>query len=239
MPRIRRWFPVSHDINRDPEVWALTEKFSDKALRIWLECLSIADRNEGVVTRALDDWCRAVTFLLRTHHRRTTEVVAEFLRLGWLVLDEDHKTVRVAKYAEYHQTREKIKSHKETKEVPTILPSEPSLLNSIATKKPRLEKGEPEWKEIADIIYNSDPKRFARLMQLINWAAKEMYSDLVIRAGLEKLWRALQGNTIQNWWPYARKCLEKAYTEDQQAQSIVDKREGARFVATLIKSVAK
>jgi len=47
MPRIRRWFPVSQDINSDPEVWIMRESIGEKALSIWLEFLSIADRNEG------------------------------------------------------------------------------------------------------------------------------------------------------------------------------------------------
>jgi hypothetical protein len=74
-------------------------------------------------------------------------------------------------------------------------------------------------------------------MQLINWAEKEMYSEAIIKTGLEKLWRALQGNQINDWWPYARKCLEKAYTEDQQAQSSKNKEEEARFIAKLVNVV--
>jgi len=45
MPRIRRWFHVSHDINEDPEVWELTDTFGDWFLRVWLQMLSIGDRN--------------------------------------------------------------------------------------------------------------------------------------------------------------------------------------------------
>ena len=49
MPRIIRWFRVSHDINSDPEVWELTNTFGERALRVWLEILSIADRNSGQI----------------------------------------------------------------------------------------------------------------------------------------------------------------------------------------------
>ncbi|KKL26428.1 hypothetical protein LCGC14_2395390 [marine sediment metagenome] len=49
MPRIRRWFHVSHDINSDPEVWELTDRFGDRAYRVWIEILSIADRYDGLV----------------------------------------------------------------------------------------------------------------------------------------------------------------------------------------------
>src|SRR4051794_5006102 len=49
MPRIKRWFPVSHDINRDPEFCELSRRFGATGIRVWLELLSIADRNDGDV----------------------------------------------------------------------------------------------------------------------------------------------------------------------------------------------
>jgi len=47
MPRIKRWFPVSHDINSDPEVWELTNTFGEWLLPVWLEILSVTDRADG------------------------------------------------------------------------------------------------------------------------------------------------------------------------------------------------
>ncbi len=32
MPRIKRWFPVSHDINADAEVWAMRKQIGEKKL---------------------------------------------------------------------------------------------------------------------------------------------------------------------------------------------------------------
>ncbi len=49
MPKIRRWFHLSHDLNADHEVWELTTLLGDRALRIWIEILSIADRNAGEI----------------------------------------------------------------------------------------------------------------------------------------------------------------------------------------------
>lgn len=47
MSRINRYFPVSHDINRDPEVWELTETFGGWLLYAWLEILAVTDPNDG------------------------------------------------------------------------------------------------------------------------------------------------------------------------------------------------
>jgi len=47
VPRIKHWFPVSHDLNHDPEVWELTNTFGDWMLLAWLDILSVTDRAEG------------------------------------------------------------------------------------------------------------------------------------------------------------------------------------------------
>jgi hypothetical protein len=54
MPRIKRWFPVNHNINRDPEVWEMRRTIGEKSLSIWMEFLSIADQNEGQVPGSYD-----------------------------------------------------------------------------------------------------------------------------------------------------------------------------------------
>lgn len=47
MPIPKRYFKMSHEINNDPEVWELTETFGDRSLRLWIQYLSIFDRNEN------------------------------------------------------------------------------------------------------------------------------------------------------------------------------------------------
>ena len=49
MPRIRRWHPVSHDFNRDPEIRELRRQFGDWLALVWVEMLAIADRNDGFI----------------------------------------------------------------------------------------------------------------------------------------------------------------------------------------------
>lgn len=103
MPRIRRWFHVSHDINADPEVWDLTDRFGDRALRIWLEILSIADRNEGRVPQFTPSFRRYLANRSRTSGQTVARAWAFFLERLWIVQPEAPRT---RNYRIYHPTRE-------------------------------------------------------------------------------------------------------------------------------------
>ena len=113
MPKIRRWFHVSHDINADPEVWILRRSVGEKALSIWLEILSIADRNDGFLlspetpesqvslqyywlVRSVAGRCQSTG--------RTVSAVCDFaISHLWLVYDP---TLRVRNHAKYRVSRE-------------------------------------------------------------------------------------------------------------------------------------
>ena len=60
MPRIKRWFPVSHDINSDPEIWEMRRLIGEKSLSIWLELLSIGDRNGGELSGCYEELTRSI-----------------------------------------------------------------------------------------------------------------------------------------------------------------------------------
>ena len=50
MARIKRWYPVSHSFNRDPEVRTLRRQYGDWMGYVWQEMCSVADLNEGAIT---------------------------------------------------------------------------------------------------------------------------------------------------------------------------------------------
>jgi len=136
-------------------------------------------------------------------------------------------------HADFHKSREQ----KNTEQGNLIgsLPSEPSEPLKIKDpidppgrtvdksepdpeKKP--EKGKEPWRPFADKIYQSDKQRFARIPAFINWTRKKGYSETVVTQGLARLFAALEkGLVVDEWWPYAKKLCEKAYTEEQQGQS--------------------
>src|SRR3990167_1275506 len=154
VPKIRRWFPVSHDINRDPEMWEFRELIGKRADAIWDEILSIADRNEGYLpgnfkryssllagvckstARHLDVALLWLTTPRGRHHRAWVEVNSEGV-------------ARVANFTEYHRMREpyKILSGNKTGSLPSE-PSEPSEPIKDKKKTPPLPPlAIPPWLE--------------------------------------------------------------------------------------------
>jgi len=110
MARYKRYFPVSHDINGDPEVDELCKRFQLGGLRLWLEILAITDRNQNEIK--LNRY--AVAKLSQRASQRlasTFGAINWMIRKGWLIpnkeLTNDSETVYgAAKYAEYHRTKE-------------------------------------------------------------------------------------------------------------------------------------
>jgi len=86
MPRIKRWFPVSQSINQDPEIWEMTEAFGERALRVWLEILSIGDRNEGVLKGTIEGWAGVLMSVYSQRNPRWVNRDLETLQrlLRWL-----------------------------------------------------------------------------------------------------------------------------------------------------------
>ena len=128
MPRIKRWFPVTQDINADPELWELRESYGDRAVLVWLEILSIADRNLGLVGPDSDQTRNQLASKCRTNRAKVGLILGWCRVRGWLASENG---LRVVKYAEYHKTREpnRIPRRETTASLPSE-PSEPILLKS-------------------------------------------------------------------------------------------------------------
>src|SRR3990167_979055 len=117
MPRIKRWFPVSQDINADPEVWAMRHQIGEKSLSIWLEFLSIADRNQGELPGDSEELLRLVSGRCQAAVRTVRAVYQFALSRMWLTSD---LPLKVTKWGKYHVSRG------DKKNTTTSLPSEPS-----------------------------------------------------------------------------------------------------------------
>src|SRR3990167_1383061 len=131
MPRIKRWFPVSHDINSDPEVCTMRREIGEKSLSIWLEMLSISARNESelpgdyqALVRSIAGKCQATV--------RTVSAVFEFAKTRLWIKYEP--TLRTANHWKYHVSRDAIRipHGKHTASLPSE-PSEP-ILSKIKIK---------------------------------------------------------------------------------------------------------
>lgn len=136
MPRIKRWFPASHDINSDHELWEMTDTIGDRSLRIWLEFLSIADRNEGVIVPGSDrvsDPCptafrHTIAWKAHTSPIKVRQVFDWAVAREWIVLDP---LPRLRNYAKYHPSRDANGNPRGTR---TQFPL-PSFLTNLHTHK--------------------------------------------------------------------------------------------------------
>ena len=110
MPRIKRWFPVSHDINHNPFMRELAQRHGLAGWRIWLEILSIADRNEGLVDCTSQGAVRRLSSAAESRFKVVSSVTEALFKAGSIVLQDplNHVT-RVVNYAEYHRTEERKK----------------------------------------------------------------------------------------------------------------------------------
>src|SRR6185437_2993088 len=176
MPTITRWFNVSHDINADPEMWELREQFTDRAAMIWLECLSIADRNSGVVGPSSDHTRNQLASKCRTSRAKVLAVIEWCLSHGWLKvgprpnldstsagprpnLDRaktgpaSDQCLQVTKWAKYNK-------HRGVKNSPSE-PSEPTLPNQTKPKKKK--------KKNVDDVYSVD---FQKAWQVNGYGSK-------------------------------------------------------------------
>lgn len=140
MPRIKRWFPVSQDIHADPEFWELRDTFGDRAGFIWLEILSIADRNAGELPGQWDSYPTLLAARCRSSRTRV-RLICEWLQ-RWVEVDSEGHA-RIVNYAKYHRSEER-------KPIPTpenirFLPSEPSEPNLPKEKYKEKETEIPDW----------------------------------------------------------------------------------------------
>ena len=93
---------MTHDINQDPEVWELTDTFGDRALRVWLECLSIAGRNEGLVGPNSEQLHAVLASKCRVYSPKVRAILVWLFGKGWLV---DRDGLRVTNWLKYNTSR--------------------------------------------------------------------------------------------------------------------------------------
>ena len=219
MPRIKRWFPGSHDINRDPEMWEFRALIGPCADAIWQEILSIADRNEGELPGRWDSY---PTLLAHACHSTPTRLrlASDWLTtprgrrlLPWVTVGSD-QTARVTNHLFYHRMQEqnKIPRGNITSSLPSE-PSEPSLLKDppLTPPTPQPPAGsakktlDPRIKEVADRIYKADPQKFGRLVVWIKTKQKEGFKDEVIALTLQSF--ESYAKDVKDWYPYLDRVI--------------------------------
>lgn len=87
MPVPKRYFHCSQDIIADPEMWAFTEQFGDRALRTWLQILIYLDRSSNH-WRVTGDWVAVLSRTVRQSPANLRRQIGWLSVNGWLIADE-------------------------------------------------------------------------------------------------------------------------------------------------------
>lgn len=260
-----RYFPFAQDFNSDPEGWEFTELFGDRILRVWMQLLSISDRNQSpIIKGTVDQWgsTLARTIFSKGNPRwikRDAETVKKALLWmddkGWMgvlqngfrdaseasqrrvrrLSESDQRAIRelsepclvVFNYAKYHKTRSGIsqppnppnppnpdhhKNDEEKSAPPQPSAGPPNSGNGRADSDPESVKAkpktlDPQIKEVADRIYNSDPQKFSRLIVWIKQAEQQRFVPEVIVSSLTRF--EPYAHSVANWYPYLDKLIYK------------------------------
>lgn len=110
MPSPKRWFPVSRDLNDDPEVWELTDMFGDRSIRTWLEVLAILDRVDNSM-KLSGQWLAGLSRRTRQKPASIQRQLGWMLAKGWLIVretlpDGSPAVYSSANYWKYHKRLE-------------------------------------------------------------------------------------------------------------------------------------
>lgn len=108
MPGYKRYHPVSHNFNRDPEIIEARKTFGDWIGYAWQECLAIGDRNDGVVPGTVEQIADILAPIsLQKYHKYAANKAQTFLKhaanLGWIRIEPTQ--IAILKYRDYHRKR--------------------------------------------------------------------------------------------------------------------------------------
>ena len=255
MPRIKRWFRMSHDINRDSEMWEFREIVGRRADAIWEEILSIADRNEGYLPGKLDAY---PTLLAYACHSTPSHIG---LAIGWLTVPRGNppapwitiesdsggvQYARVTKWLKYNGTWEDDKIPPGKRSDPLLsYPSEPS------SKKKTLEpvdNSKEELKVIFDSAATLADGNLDKLTDVKNWIGKtireaqggvdrakpELTRKIILRS-IQALKKLGTGNLDRDGvFAYLTGAFKKIRTEEIQGESAKYKQGGIESAGEIL-----
>ena len=246
MPRRKRYFPVSHDINDDPEVWELTEMTGVSGLRSLLEVLSILDKTENKWKDTEQAW-KSVFTKCGVGHKSRYKVLTKLVQLlslsHWTDLQSPSNTFYGARnYWKYHNSEEPkgiqwvsppitititspLSKKKESWES-TSSTASPVVKKSVNRKR----KGDfmagmnliPELKEIGDMIYYRDRDRYKKIAAWIGQGRKNGYPEVVMAEALRRCNDQPIFHEIPDWWGYADNVLEKVLVDSNRDASLAE-----------------
>jgi len=215
VPNIKRYGPLAHGFNRDPQVRELRKKYADWMGYVWQELTLIADLNGGVVTGTPEQIGESLAYISLTKRpslsaKCITNALGFMEKCGWIAVQTDR--VLVLNYLKYHpkETVKKVPTNEQTNEQTNEVKNQDAkgdakgVVSNLVFQPTGLN---PLIKEVADRIFLSNRPKFAKLIVWIKEAQKEKYRDDVIATALMDFER--YASRIDNWWKYLDGILNR------------------------------
>lgn len=201
----------------------------------WIDLLCVLYENDGEITWSLDEIARFVTlscaacdaFVTALSRLRVADVRYESRDKITIVSRRMKRDVtrRQDNALRKQKQRDRMKKHRESRNGhaashPSLLnPSLNPSLNSLKIKnqkppsaepsaEPSKKKLNPAIKAAADPIFNSDPKKYEKLVAWIKAAEAGHYSAAVIIAALVAF-QPYAASVGDRWWGYLDKMIDK------------------------------
>ena len=201
----------------------MRHQIGEKSLGVWLEFLSIADRNQGELPGDLEELLRSVAGKCQVT-KSTARLVYEFaLARLWVISDN---VPRTRNHWKYHKSEE----HKtEQKKSPPIL-SDPIRSEPLKIKNPdpvirtpsadllkmqnqkdeedaRKRKWDEKIKAEAGEIYATDKRKYMRLWEWVGQKRKSYEAEVVYNS--LHLFKPYCEEPSISWWGYLEKIITK------------------------------
>lgn len=219
MPRIKRWFPVSHDINHSPTIRMLVHDFGAPGLRIWLEILSISDRAGPYIDCTSEGAIRRLSSAAETRFKVVSSVIDTLLRVDSIrIHDRINHITEIVNYWDYHRNeeREKFPPDQTRPNRPDLTikdkiktrPSKPTppaeamecaqflsdrIYDNFPSRTPPTEAQLMQWASEADRLNRIDGHSWIQIKDLIAWSQQDGFwrANILSMSKLRQQWNQL------------------------------------------------
>jgi len=133
MPRIRRYYPASHTLNRDPEFITLRRRYADWMGYVWHEMLAWGDHTEGELKGDIAEIALTLAAVsLQIYPRRAAHVIEKAFtymqECEWIRIES--RRIVILNHAKFHNSKEEEKTPDRNSKNPLLTTEQPTNLSN-------------------------------------------------------------------------------------------------------------
>ena len=222
MPRPKRYTPISHDFNRDPEVRECRKRFGDWIALAWMECLAIGDRNDGIVRGTVEQIAEQLAPIsLQKYLKPSAKTAQMFLKyaadLGWIRVESTQ--IVIVNHMKYHNLPVRKQEHS----YPNL--SEPNLTNPPIVPQSERKKVKAVSDEGFSLFWSEYPKHADKDTCEKIWRKlkpdDELVEKIIAAIRAQKNWREnAQPSEFRPEWKNPSTWLNKKSWDDEVQQEL-------------------